>query len=97
MSGIEFCPKCKGLHFKNAMCIVRKKAVPVLVAKAMTVNTATAVTREPEQEVQTLRPEPAIPKPNLGRPRIHQDRKAYRAAWMKDWRARKKASAEGRE
>jgi hypothetical protein len=38
-----------------------------------------------------------IPKPNLGRPRIHPDRKAYRAAWMKDWRARKKASAEGRE
>jgi len=28
----------------------------------------------------------------LGRPRIHPDRKAYRAAWMRKWREKKRAA-----
>lgn len=36
-----------------------------------------------------------IPKPKRGRPRIHPDRKAYRAAWMRDDRKRRAKAKEG--
>jgi len=88
MTGLELCPKCKGLHFKTAPCIIRKTNNPVSVSKAMKVNTVTTVAPEPEQVVQLHRPEPSSKRP-VGRPKTITDMKAYKAKWAREYRARK--------
>lgn len=62
---------------------------PVQDAKALTANTEATVAPEPAQGVQIPRPGPPTKRPR-GRPRIHPDRKAYKAQWERDKRKRMK-------
>jgi hypothetical protein len=91
---LELCPKCKGMHYKNAPCIVRDakstaarmdvQRVEVSGVKdGAKVALAGSVAGTQALPVDT-------PKP-IGRPRIHPDRKAYKAQHERDRRAKLKA------
>lgn len=80
MSGPELCPKCKGLHFKTAPCIVRKPSTGEKIIEGMREALAVA-----KGEVEPY----AVHKRPVGRPRTITDMKAYKAKWARDYRARK--------
>ena len=50
---------------------------------------------EPQRSVAATRKDAELlaPKPKRGRPRIHPDRKAYRAQWQREKRAKQKEIA----
>lgn len=78
MIGPELCPKCKGLHFRNAPCIVRATK-----SEQRGGREAQAKNREAQDPAQ-------MPKRGPGRPKTITDMRAYKAMKAREYRARPK-------
>lgn len=101
------CEKCGFLHYRTDPCRVAKKSTAarkdVLTNRPGRAGStpASSTTRgdmgkseaRPTAGTQAL---PVDTTPKLGRPRIHADRKAYKAQKERERRARLKAEREGK-
>ena len=104
MSGPELCPKCKGLHFKTAPCIVRNNATARVgglrevtlpsTGKDTALSGAGRVPVTLSESASGSSPEVATtpPKRPVGRPKTITDMKAYKAERARKYRADKKAA-----
>lgn len=103
------CEKCGFLHYRTDPCRPSKgTSTNIKVAgenrdlitrptpRNAGENPEVPAIPKPEQVLQLHRPEPASKRP-VGRPKTITDMAAYKADKQRQYRARKKASAEGRD
>lgn len=86
MSGLDLCPKCKGIHFRNAPCIVRKLKFPTAPHKFEDIDDPNKTGLAPYMV------DPAPQKRPVGRPKTITDMRAYKAERARKYRADKKAA-----
>lgn len=95
MSGPDLCPKCKGLHFRNAPCIVRKtKSTPHANGTSGGKDELPSAQKQliavsSEKGTQGFESPVGQFKRGPGRPKTITDMKAYKAAKAREYRARK--------
>lgn len=86
MSGPDLCPKCKGLHYRNAPFIVRKSHPEFRHQRAV----MAVYTSKPVEVDAVMTDGFTTPKRGPGRPRTITDMKAYKAAKAREYRAKAK-------
>lgn len=102
MTGPELCPKCKGLHFRNAPCVVRKtKPMPHANGTSGGKDELPSAQKQliaasSEKGTQGFESPVGQFKRGRGRPKTITDMKSYKRDKMREYRAAKKAATEGK-